>query len=109
VTSSIVSSNQLWGTTNVDKVQLVAATKQLDGRSTTNVRFGSLADMCVATAHVCYGPKADIDGPRDPLTERLVFDRNYVALQALLSSCIQFFGWFADDYRASGKIFWLPC
>jgi hypothetical protein len=24
----------------------------------------------------------------------LVFDRNYVALQALLSSCIQFFGWF---------------
>jgi len=50
-------------------------------------------------------PKADIDGPRDPLTERLVVDRKYVALQALLSSCIQFFGWFADDYRAFGKIF----
>ena len=26
----------------------------------------------------------------------------------LLSSCLQLFGWFADDYRASGKIFWLP-
>ena len=30
-----------------------------------------------------------------------VFDRNYVAFQVLLGSC-------ADDYRASGKIFWLP-
>ena len=26
----------------------------------------------------------------------------------LLSSCLLLFGWFADDYRASGKIFWLP-
>ena len=26
----------------------------------------------------------------------------------LLSSCLQLFGWFADDYRAFGKIFWLP-
>ena len=27
---------------------------------------------------------------------------------ALLSSCLLLFGWFADDYRAFGKIFWLP-
>src|SRR6516164_7858379 len=34
----------------------------------------------------------------------LVFDRNYVAFQALLSSCLRLFGWFANDYRAPGKI-----
>jgi hypothetical protein len=28
------------------------------------------ADMCSAHAHVCFGPKADIDGLRGPLTER---------------------------------------
>jgi len=38
----------------------------------------------------------------------LVFDRNYVVFQALLSSCLLLFGWFADDDRASGNIFWLP-
>ena len=25
-----------------------------------NVRFGSKADMCVALAHVCFGPIADV-------------------------------------------------
>src|SRR6516164_10720254 len=34
----------------------------------------------------------------------LVFDRNYVAFQALLSSCFRLFGWFANNYRAPGKI-----
>ena len=36
------------------------------------------------------------------------FDRNYAAFQALLSSCIQLFGWFADVYCAFREIFWLP-
>jgi HNH endonuclease len=67
------------------------------------------ADICSAPTHVRFGPKADIDGLRGPLIRNvLVFDRNYVAIQALLASCFQPFGWCADDYRASGKICWLP-
>jgi hypothetical protein len=38
----------------------------------------------------------------------LVFDRNYVAFQALLDSCHSALGWFADVYRAFREIFWLP-
>ena len=56
----------------------------------------------------CYvrlGSCADIDGLPVRLRSVLVFDRNYVAFPALLDSC---FGWFADYYGASGKIFWLP-
>jgi hypothetical protein len=38
----------------------------------------------------------------------LVFDRNYVAFQALLDLCHSALGWFADVYRAFREIFWLP-
>ena len=40
-------------------------------------------------------------GQKQTLMGFAVFNRNYVAFQALLGSC-------ADGYRASGKIFWLP-
>ena len=53
-------------------------------------------------------PIADIEGALQCVDGTLVFDRNYVVSQALLSSCLQLFGWFADDCRASGVIFRLP-
>ena len=54
------------------------------------------------------GPEADIGGLRSVGGTILVFDRNYVAFQALLNSCIHLFGWFADVCRAFRGIFWLP-
>ena len=45
---------------------------------------------------------------RGPLTERYSFEETMSHSKHLLSSCLQLSGWFADDYRASGKIFWLP-
>ena len=38
----------------------------------------------------------------------LVFDRNYVAFQALLDSCHSAFGWFAEICHTFRDIFWLP-
>ena len=56
------------------------------------------------------GEKADIDGLRDPLTERFGLRQELMSHpKHLLSSCPQLFGWFADYCRASGKIFWCPC
>ena len=70
------------------------------------------ADMCSATRNVRYVPIADIDGLRGPLRKHFSLRQELCRIpnifQALLSSCLQLFGWFADDYRASGKIFWLP-
>jgi hypothetical protein len=51
-------------------------------------------------------------GPPPPLSQKasrsvFVFDRNYVAFQALLDSCHSAL-WFAGAYREFREIFWLP-
>ena len=57
-----------------------------------------IADIRADISDVRFAPKADIDGLRGPLTDRLVSDRNYAAFQG--PSAL----WFADYYCVSGKI-----
>jgi hypothetical protein len=67
------------------------------------------ADMCGATKDVRFGPKADIHGVRDPLTERFSLRQELCRIPSIVKLMFSaLFGWFADDDRASGKIFWLP-
>ena len=66
------------------------------------------ADIGSAFSNVRYGPKADIDRLRGPLTKHFSLRQELCRIpsifQALLSSAL----WLVDDYRAFGKIFWLP-
>ena len=60
------------------------------------------ADICSATARVCYGPIADIDGLRGPLAKRFGLQQKLCRIPALLESCHSAL-WLVAD-----MIFWLP-
>src|SRR5262245_36146568 len=77
------------------------------GRMNRRKNKTPVCGKCRVKLLVRFGPKTDIDWLRGPLTELLVFDGNCVAFRALLNPCLLLFRWFADDYCASGKIFWL--
>ena len=70
----------------------------------------SLADILRWLRYVRFTPEAEHRKPSWSVNENiLVFDRNYVAFQAYSKHCkLSSLVRFADDYRASGKIFWLP-